>query len=147
MTVKRSDAPKATGRLPAKIDMRQLEVLARIQCTFDEIGAVLGISSKTVQRRFGRQIKEWREGGKTSIRRAQYTMAVGTPAQIDEKTGKVIAPPIPPNPTMLIWLGKQMLGQKDMSRQEFSDPNGKPLPQSKVTVEFVRPAKPAQDEG
>ena len=64
-----------------------------------EIAAVVGCSVDTLERRFAETIKLGQEKGKTSLRRWQYLAA--------EKG----------NTAMLIWLGKQHLGQKD--RQEI----------------------------
>jgi len=83
-------------RLP-DIDLGQLEELAHIQCTQEEAAAVLGISQPTLNRRLKQ--KEYREAwehgrarGRSSLRRRQW-----------EKNSD----------TMLIWLGKQILGQRD----------------------------------
>jgi hypothetical protein len=40
---------------------------------------------------------------------------------------------------LLIFLGKQMLGQTDRQALEQSDPDGQPVPLH-LTVSFVRPA-------
>ena len=94
------------------IDMNLLEKLALIQCTDGEISAVLGISVDTLSDRekdtpaFADIIKKGRLEGRKSLRRAQWAVALG------DKENK-------PNPTMLIWLGKQYLGQTD--KQEVAD--------------------------
>ena len=75
--------------------------LASIQCTDEEIAAGLGCSQDTLAR--GRQrdqeldaaIIDGRANGRMSLRRAQYQKALDG------------------NPTMLIWLGKQILGQRE----------------------------------
>lgn len=84
------------GRPRKEIDPNQVLELAKIDCTFSEIAAVLGCSEKTLQRRFVHIIENGREQGKMSLRRAQFKKAV--------EDG---------NPTMLIWLGKQRLDQKE----------------------------------
>jgi hypothetical protein len=78
-----------------QIDEKQLFALARIQCTLPEIAAVLGCSTRTLRGRFLPLIKKGRQEGKASIRRIQYKLATEG------------------NPTMAIWLGKQLLGQTD----------------------------------
>ncbi len=90
--------------------------LAMIQCTDEEIGTVLGFSAQTF-RRYKRAHKEFctalekaREGGRQSIRRLQYKAAAAG------------------NVTMLIWLGKQYLGQRD--RQEVMGKDGGPIEHS-----------------
>jgi AraC-like DNA-binding protein len=77
------------------IDVKQVEELAAIDCTYEEMAAVLDCSTKTLKRRFGDLINKGRETGKASLRRAQHKAAMGG------------------NATMMIWLGKQRLGQTD----------------------------------
>lgn len=75
--------------------------LASIQCTDEEIAAGLGCSQDTLARGRKRDqeldaaIIEGRASGRMSLRRAQYQKALDG------------------NPTMLIWLGKQILGQRE----------------------------------
>lgn len=85
------------GRPLKEIDEKTVHDLASIHCTMEEIGAVVGCSVDTLERRFADTIKEAREKGKASLRRMQYLKA---------KEGNV---------TMLIWLGKQLLDQRDKS--------------------------------
>lgn len=81
------------------IDEEQLRKLGRIMCTNEEVAAFFGVSADTIERRFAGVLKEEREKGKTSLRRFQYLAA--------EKG----------NTAMLIWLGKQFLGQTDRIEQ------------------------------
>lgn len=90
---------KKTGRPLAVIDAAQVEQLAAIDCSVAEMGAVLGCSSDTLQRRFAAAIEKGRESGKASLKRRQFKLAMDG------------------NATMLIWLGKQRLGQSD--RHEY----------------------------
>ena len=69
--------------------------MAEIQCTMEEMAHILKCDRKTILRNFGERIKEWSSGGKMSLRREQMKLAMEG------------------NATMLIWLGKQMLGQTD----------------------------------
>lgn len=77
------------------VDALVMERLAAICCTMAEIAAVTGLSVDTLERRFAEPIKRGREIGKATLRREQYRLAMNG------------------NPTMLIWLGKQLLGQTD----------------------------------
>jgi hypothetical protein len=84
-----------------KIDASQVEGLAAIHCTTDEIGAVLGCSRDTLERRYAASIKDGRARGRASLRRKQWELA---------QSG---------NATMLIWLGKQLLGQTDKVMEQI----------------------------
>ena len=85
-----------------EIDQKQFENLCGLQCTKEEICEWFGITDKTLDswcRRtysanFSEVFRQKRGVGKISLRRAQMRLA--------EK-----------NATMAIWLGKQMLGQRD----------------------------------
>jgi hypothetical protein len=112
---KKKTAPKrGRGRPPVELPeaaRRQMRVMAEIRCTTHEIGCTLRaggykVSDRTLERIFGGQLKEWREAGKSSLRRGQWSLALGTPKR-------------PPNATMLIWLGKQELGQRDREREHY----------------------------
>lgn len=85
------------ARPKKKIDYVTVEKLANIQCTQEEISNFLGISTRTLQKdeEFLRIYKKGLDNGKMSLRRWQYKKA---------QDGNV---------SMLIWLGKQYLGQTD----------------------------------
>lgn len=85
------------ARPKKKIDYEAVEKLASIQCTQEEIANFLEISTRTLQRdkEFCRIYKKCKESGKMSLRRMQFKKA---------NDGSV---------PMLIWLGKQYLGQTD----------------------------------
>ena len=94
------------GRPKFVIDYRVVEELAEIHCTQEEAAAVLGCSVKTLQRddEFCRLHQKGLMVGKKSLRRLQWDAA---------KSG---------NTTMLVWLGKQYLEQRDY-RTPDADPN------------------------
>lgn len=85
-----------------KIDYDQVYELASIMCTQTEIASVLGCSVRTLQRdeKFKEVFESGIESGKTSLRRAQYKTAMNG------------------NVTMLIWLGKQYLDQKEPEKDD-----------------------------
>ncbi len=97
------DKVKTRGR--PKLVLNQLgkeivESVAQCHCTEDEIASILDVSLDTLKTKenaeaFSECIKKGREYGKASLRRWQFEKA---------KKG---------NTTMLIWLGKQILGQKE----------------------------------
>lgn len=92
-------------------DWKKLDQMAHIQCTGEEMAAIMGFSYDTlelrVKEKHGVSFAEWFRqrscGGKMSLRRFQYDAA---------KRG---------NPTMLIWLGKQYLDQKDHKDIDLGD--------------------------
>lgn len=88
------------GRPKKDISPEQVENLAAIQCTDLEICAVLGISHDTLMRRkrepaFMEALENGRAKGRASLRRAQFKAATSG------------------NTALLVWLGKQFLGQSD----------------------------------
>lgn len=92
-----------TGRPKIEVDFAEVDKLCQIQCTGEEIASFFGISYDTLERRCKEQfkvslaeyIKEKSAKGKSSLRRLQWKAAMNG------------------NVTMLIWLGKQYLGQTD----------------------------------
>jgi hypothetical protein len=97
------------------IDIRQVEELARIGCTEADMAAVLGVSVDTIQRRkrssaeFRGVIEKGHASLRNSLRRLQVKKALEG------------------NVTMLIWLGKQLLGQTDRQSAELTGAGGEPL--------------------
>ena len=89
------------GRPKIEFDLKQVEKLAMLQCTYDELAAFFDCSKDTIINRmkddesFSAAYKNGLEKGKMSLRRMQWRAA---------ESGNV---------TMLIWLGKQHLGQTD----------------------------------
>ena len=90
------------ARPPKKVNPRQVEALAKLQCTMIEMSQVLGVSVDTLERRFADIIERGREFGRMSIKRKQFAVAM---------KGSV---------PMLIWVGKQHLGQRDRQEMEHS---------------------------
>jgi|TARA_Y100000593_G_C4055620_1_gene211862 hypothetical protein len=100
---------KKVGRPKKELDTKLIERLSSIFCTNEEIASVVECHADTLADNFSEYLKKGRSRGKMSLRRMQWEKA---------QTG---------NTTMLIWLGKQMLGQKD--RLETSE-EAQPLPWS-----------------
>ena len=106
------------GRPRVEFSMKTLTNMVRIQCTRAECAGVLGVSEDTIDRRvkektgegFAVFYKTHSAGGKASLRRAQFKAAT-----VDRQ------------PTMLVWLGKQLLDQKDISRIEQTGADGGPI--------------------
>jgi len=91
------------GRPKADIDLTLIEELAAIGSTLEEMSAVLRVGKSTIKDRaaaepeIGEAIERGRARGRTTLRRHQWQQA---------EAG---------NPTMLVWLGKQLLGQRDVT--------------------------------
>ena len=90
------------------IDTTVMRRAASIGCTGEEIAALLGVARATFYNRLKDDpslqvaIDEARESGKATLRRLQWQRATAG------------------SDTMCIWLGKQLLGQRD--RQENAKP-------------------------
>lgn len=100
-TSKRDKATKSgrkfSARTPelANIEPDKVRELASFYCTNREIAAFFGISEKVLAKHFAEEIATGRDSGAASLRRMQFEAA---------KKGST---------AMLIWLGKQILGQRD----------------------------------
>ena len=99
-------------------DRLLIEKLANAQCTNEEIAEEVGCCEKTLRKHFTDLLKKAKKAGLSNLRLAQYEMAV---------TKK--------NVTMLIWMGKQLLGQSDHA--EITDGD--------VTVTFTTQAGPPEE--
>jgi hypothetical protein len=77
------------------LDTEQLKLLVKIGCTMDEIVEVLKVSKDTIERRYMADVYAARKERNVVIRRKQYQLAMEG------------------DRTMLVWLGKQWLGQTD----------------------------------
>jgi hypothetical protein len=103
------------GRPQKDIDPEQVRALAAIHCTLAEIGAVLDCSVDTLERHFADIIEKGKQQGRMSLRREQWKAA---------RAGNV---------TMLIWLGKNLLQQRDVMQLDVASKDGKGLA---VTEEY-----------
>ncbi len=95
-----SKTEKNNGGRPRKaIDYDQVEKLAEIMCTQEEIATLFDVHVSTLVKypEFHDAYKKGIETGRKSLRRMQYDSALKG------------------NVTMQIWLGKQYLNQKDRS--------------------------------
>ena len=102
---------KTRGRPKAEIDLRQLERLCELQCTHEELATFFRVSTKTIERFAA--TPEGREAidrgaalGRISLRRQQFKLLRGG------------------STAMAIWLGKQILGQRDKLDTTLRSPPG-----------------------
>jgi hypothetical protein len=117
---------RPNGRPRAEIDLDMVRNAAGIGCTVNEIAAVLGVTRSTLYKYMALNpavqdaIDEGRDKGAATLRRQQWHKAHAG------------------SDTMLIWLGKQMLGQRD--RSEVTGADGNPI----VTEVVYRWSAPEQ---
>lgn len=91
------EAKGVQGRPKIEFTEEQQELIKRLSelfCSQEEIAYALGVSRDTIQKHAD-LLDEGKARGRVKLRRAQMNKALEG------------------NPTMLIWLGKQMLGQTD----------------------------------
>lgn len=92
----------------APIDLDQVEKLAGLYCTDEDMAAFFGITREAFVRRKSKEpaileaIERGKGKGRVSLRRAQFSKALAG------------------HPTMLVWMGKQILGQKDTVDHQHS---------------------------
>lgn len=94
--------------------LRIIQGLAKIMCTDEEIASILGCSRDIFynpenKELYRQAIEKGNANGKQSLRRKQYDIAMKG------------------NSSMLIWLGKQWLGQTDKVEQTTSFEDLQPL--------------------
>lgn len=111
MSVTKAENAKKNGRprFDFSDKLALVRQLASIQCTDEEIAAGVGCSQDTLARARKREpeveaaILEGKAKGRMSLRRAQYRKAMDG------------------NPALLIWLGKQVLGQREKVESDDMD--------------------------
>ena len=84
------------GATSAVVDPETVYKLALMGATNLEIAEWFGVTEQTVRYRFSEYLAKARSSLKIKLRRAQLKVAIENE-----------------NPTMLIWLGKQLLGQSE----------------------------------
>ena len=96
MEINENYTPKKNKRLVSK---EVVFKLAAMMCSNAEIGEVLGLSPTAIKNKYHKVIEEGRSQGKKSLRQAQMEKALAGDVR------------------MLIFLGKQYLGQSDTGDQ------------------------------
>ena len=92
----KSEKRQGAGRPRKNIDLEILGNLASIGCTQEEIGSVMGISARTLQRNYAEIIEVNKNKGKASLRKKMWENAL--------KKGI---------PNMMVWLSKNELNMRD----------------------------------
>tara|TARA_Y100000401_G_C8250653_1_gene187971 strand:- start:312 stop:641 length:330 start_codon:yes stop_codon:yes gene_type:complete len=83
------------ARPKKKIEESKVEQLASFGCTNTEIASFFNVNESTIRRGFAEYLTKGRDKGKIRLRQMQWKAAEGG------------------NVSMLIWLGKQVLGQTE----------------------------------
>jgi AraC-like DNA-binding protein len=91
------------ARPKKEVDPEMIEKLATVGCTIEQIAAVLGVSKDLLHRRFNTALRSGREKGNAALHKKQYQVAMSG------------------NVGMLVWLGKQRLGQTDKVEQRVEE--------------------------
>jgi hypothetical protein len=126
MPRKPKPASKRGPGQPSKIDMEKLETLCQVNCTHEEIAAFFGITVRAIEKRrheseeFRNVMDNAKLVGKISIRRAQVQAALNG------------------DRTMLVWMGKQLLGQRDVQAMQISGPNDGPIEHRDVGMDLSK---------
>ena len=115
------DPSKLAGK-EVYIDPHALYVAAGTMASMEQLAVIFGVSENTLMRdEYHDIIKSAQANMNLRLRGAQYATA------IEDR-----------NPTMQIWLGKQYLGQRDVSRVETVGANGGPVQtENKTMVQAV----------
>ena len=93
--INKAEKKKQLGRPHKAIDEKILANLSQIGCTQEELGSILGVSARTLQRRFAEIIEVNKNKGKASLRKRMYEKAMKG------------------NDKLMIWLSKQYLNMTD----------------------------------
>jgi transcriptional regulator with XRE-family HTH domain len=93
--INKAEKKKQLGRPQKTIDEKVLANLSQINCTQEEIASILGISARTLQRRYADLIEVNKNKGKASLRKRMYEKAMKG------------------NDKLMIWLSKQYLNMTD----------------------------------
>ena len=88
---------QSIGRPKKDLDKDVIAKLSQIGCTQEEIGSCVGISARTLQRRYADLVKENKNIGKASLRKKMWDKAMRGQG----------------NDKLLIWLSKNELNMRD----------------------------------
>lgn len=100
------DKDNKVGRPKVELDKDQIYKLALMHCTMQEMADFFKVDVKTLRTNYSQELTKGKAEGKIRLRKKQFEVA--------EKG----------NVSMLIWLGKQVLGQSD----GFTGEDTTPLP-------------------
>jgi hypothetical protein len=127
---------ESAGRPPATIDWKKVGRYLQAQCKTTEIAGILGISPDTLYTRCPQDNK------------MEYTAwsALKKAEGIELIRAKQFDTAMAGDRTMLIWLGKQLLGQKDQVENTFILPELKVQPLDQVEQDRINKSLEALNE-
>lgn len=121
---------RKTMKKIASVSSDTVRALAAVQCTPEEIAQVVGTTPKRIRHAYADDIEAGRQQSCASLKRKQFEMAMAG------------------DKTMLIWLGKQYLGQADRTenRHVLGSEAGKPKAVDAMTAEEIQDELARMDE-
>src|SRR5210317_1672126 len=93
--INKAEKGKQLGRPVKEVDEDIIASLSQIGCTQEEIGSIVGISARTLQRRYAELVAENKNIGRASLRKKLWERALKG------------------DPKLLIWLSKNELNMVD----------------------------------
>ena len=116
--IKRNDYKPPRKRIASKYEKTDKDATivysyAAYGATNEDIAAILGMDNKTLTTHFPEELLSGRATAKNTIAQRLYNIAIGKEAVIHPDTNQVIAPPVKPNLSALIFLAKTRLGWKE----------------------------------
>jgi len=99
-----NEQKKKAGRPSVVLDREEVYKLALFHCTLDEMAHFFKCDRNTLANNYSAEIAKGKSEGKIRLRKKQFDVAMKG------------------NTTMLIWLGKQILGQNDQNVGEDYSP-------------------------
>lgn len=122
------DKRNLDGQPRKEIDLQELEKLCGLQCTIKDIAGWFNVTPQTIDNRIAEVTRLYDHEGEQ--RNFKQIMELGYAKGRVSLRRKQMQAADALQPTMLVWLGKQVLGQKD--NLELSGPGGGPI-QANVT--------------
>ena len=112
-----ADKPKrGRGRPRTEFDLAEVKSLGVVHCSYEEMASLLGVGIATIHRHMEDEDSEFRKAykngqskGRRNLRSKQFELAFAG------------------DKTMLIWLGKQYLGQADKQETDTTHHAGETI--------------------
>jgi hypothetical protein len=117
----RGGSRSGAGRKAVHIDLVELEKLATIGCTDLNVAQFFNVSVRTIEQR-RKKHSEFAEAMNRGHAKCLITVRRSQMKWLDR------------SPAMCIWLGKQLLGQRDVTPIELTGAQGKPV---KFSLEMI----------